>query len=197
MGGGQLIIKMRLRPPLEPLKNVKVKYELLGAISCTFGDPPPITGRLDIVRPVTAGTVASAQEAGPPSSTARYLAQSDQHGVCVLRPPDWPRNPSALQTKSICILLVLRYCISQVQGSAIGIPASRDSERLLHSSPEPKNGTPWLTVAVILNFWISIGTERGNAIRTTPTMRNAKILRDRLSIHHGLVQLSNPEYPAR
>ncbi|RDK46289.1 hypothetical protein M752DRAFT_262601 [Aspergillus phoenicis ATCC 13157] len=43
-----------------------------GAISCTFGDPPPITGRLDIVRPVTAGTVASAQEAGPPSSTARF-----------------------------------------------------------------------------------------------------------------------------
>ncbi|RAL00481.1 uncharacterized protein BO80DRAFT_425644 [Aspergillus ibericus CBS 121593] len=35
-----------------------------GAISCTFGDPPPITGRLDMDRPVTAGTVASAQEAG-------------------------------------------------------------------------------------------------------------------------------------
>ncbi|RAK83558.1 hypothetical protein BO79DRAFT_277657 [Aspergillus costaricaensis CBS 115574] len=122
MGGGQLIIKMRLRPPLEPLKNVKGQCEIKqGAISCTFGDPPPITGRLDIVRPVTAGTI------------------------------------------------VLRYCISQVQGSAIGIPASRDSERLLHSSPEPKNGSP----------------------------SNAKILRDRLSIHHGLVQLSNPEYPAR
>lgn len=43
-----------------------------GAISCTFGDPPPITGRLDIVRPVTAGTVASAQEAGLPLSTARF-----------------------------------------------------------------------------------------------------------------------------
>ncbi|PYH64608.1 uncharacterized protein BO88DRAFT_446838 [Aspergillus vadensis CBS 113365] len=43
-----------------------------GAISCTFGDPPPITGRLDIVRPVTAGTVASSQEAGLPLSTARF-----------------------------------------------------------------------------------------------------------------------------
>ncbi|OJI87051.1 hypothetical protein ASPTUDRAFT_40135 [Aspergillus tubingensis CBS 134.48] len=28
MGGGQLIIKMRLRPPLEPLKNVKGQCEI-------------------------------------------------------------------------------------------------------------------------------------------------------------------------
>ncbi|OJJ75050.1 hypothetical protein ASPBRDRAFT_53013 [Aspergillus brasiliensis CBS 101740] len=142
MGGGQLIIKMRLRPPLEPLKNVQGQCEInQGAISCTFGDPPPITGRLDIVRPVTAGTVASAQEADPPLSTAR------------------------------CIQLVLRYCISQVQGSAIGIPASRDSERLLHSSCSAKNGTR--------------------------TLLECQKFRDRLSMYHGLVRLSNPEYPAR
>lgn len=28
MGGGQLIMKMRLRPPLEPLKNVKGQCEI-------------------------------------------------------------------------------------------------------------------------------------------------------------------------